>query len=312
MKRREILAGGTAVAIAALSRPASARPLAPGRGQRQRAFALRYAPHFGMFTEHAPGGPLDELRFAASEGFSAWEDGGLKRRGARQQERIGRELGRLGMTMGLFVASAELDRPLWNSDRPADRERVMRETREAIDVARRAQAGWCTVVPGALDPTLDWPSQARFCVDNLRRAAELCERANLVMVIEPIDNHPAPLVGTIAQAFEICRAVDSPHCQILFDAHRQQQQTGHPATGLEIAWSKVGYLQVADGRTREEPGSGSIDHRALFQEIHDRGFAGLVGMDHGNARPGRAGERAVIDAYRRLDGAIRPIEIRTV
>jgi len=41
-------------------------------------FTEKYAPHFGMFQNSAGGDPVDQLKFAADEGFTAWEDNGMK------------------------------------------------------------------------------------------------------------------------------------------------------------------------------------------------------------------------------------------
>jgi hydroxypyruvate isomerase len=35
----------------------------------------------------------------------------------------------------------------------------------------------------------------------------------------------------------------------------------------------------------------------VFRHLHSKGYAGIIGMEHGNSKPGEAGERAVIDAY---------------
>ena len=35
----------------------------------------------------------------------------------------------------------------------------------------------------------------------------------------------------------------------------------------------------------------------MFRHLKGKGYRGIVGMEHGNAGEGRAGERAVIDAY---------------
>ena len=37
------------------------------------------------------------------------------------------------------------------------------------------------------------------------------------------------------------------------------------------------------------------------RHLHRKGFTGVIGMEHGNSRPGREGERAVIDAYVEAD-----------
>jgi len=52
---------------------------------------------------------------------------------------------------------------------------------------------------------------------------------------------------------------------------------------------------------RKEPGTGEVNYGNVFRHLHGRGYRGVVGMEHGNSRPGRAGERAVIDAYRQAD-----------
>ena len=66
---------------------------------------------------------------------------------------------------------------------------------------------------------------------------------------------------------------------------------------MNAAWSEVAYIQVGDNPGRREPGTGEINYRNMFRHIHSKGFEGVVGMEHGNSKPGREGERAVIDAY---------------
>ena len=40
-----------------------------------------------------------------------------------------------------------------------------------------------------------------------------------------------------------------------------------------------------------------MNYRNIFRHIRDKGFDGILGMEHGNAQPGKAGEEALIDAY---------------
>ena len=61
-------------------------------------------------------------------------------------------------------------------------------------------------------------------------------------------------------------------------------------------------VQVGDNPGRREPTTGEINYRNVFRHIHGKGFTGIVGMEHGNSRAGKAGERAVIEAYRAVDG----------
>jgi len=61
---------------------------------------------------------------------------------------------------------------------------------------------------------------------------------------------------------------------------------------------QVGYVQLGDFPGRKEPGTGTIDFRSLLSAIADSGYVGLLGMEHGCAAPGAAGEQSAIQAYR--------------
>ena len=59
--------------------------------------------------------------------------------------------------------------------------------------------------------------------------------------------------------------------------------------------------KVGDNQGRAEPGTGEINYANVFRHIHEKGYDGIVGMEHGNSTQGIDGELAVIDAYRRVD-----------
>ena len=103
------------------------------------------------------------------------------------------------------------------------------------------------------------------------------------------------------QAYEICRAVNSPSCKILFDIYHQQITEGNLIPNIELAWDEIGYFQVGDNPGRKEPTSGEINYKNVFKYIFEKGFKGIVGMEHGNSKSGVDGEKAVIEAYAEVD-----------
>jgi hydroxypyruvate isomerase len=272
---------------------------------RNNTFKLNYAPHFGMFSNHAGDDPIDQLRFMHEMGFRGLEDNGMRGRPVELQERIGRELERLGMQMGVFVAH----RIYWNdpnltSGDEALREEFLTQIRESVDVARRVNATWMTVVPGHLDLRRDRGYQTANVVESLRRAADILEPHGLVMVIEPLNqlrDHPGQFLTQIPQAYQICRAVDSPSCKILFDIYHQQITEGNLIPNMDMAWDEVAYFQAGDNPGRREPTTGEINYRNVFRHLHGKGFRGVVGMEHGKSQQGREGETALIEAYRYVD-----------
>jgi len=68
-----------------------------------------------------------------------------------------------------------------------------------------------------------------------------------------------------------------------------------------LCWDQIPYFQVGDVPGRKEPTSGEINYKNLFKHIHEKGFDGVIGMEHGNALPGKEGELALIEAYAAVD-----------
>jgi hydroxypyruvate isomerase len=126
------------------------------------------------------------------------------------------------------------------------------------------------------------------------------------MVLEPLNpwtNHPGLFLTKIPQAFLLCRAVDHPCCKILDDLYHQQITEGQLIPNLDLAYSEIAYIQVGDNPGRNEPTTGEIHYQNVFRHLATKGYTGILGMEHGNSRPGVEGERAVIDAYRWCDAA---------
>lgn len=268
-------------------------------------FKLRYAPHFGMFREHAGADLVSQLDFMAAEGFTALEDNNMRTRSVDVQERVAAAMTRLNMRMGVFVAhTIQWREPDLVSGDQAKRERFLGEIRQSVEVAKRVNAKWMTVVPGHIDLKLHIEYQTANVIETLKQASAILEPHGLVMVLEPLNtlrDHPGQFLNRTPQAYAICKAVGSPSCKILFDAYHQQITEGNLIPNLDAAWDEIPYLQVGDNPGRREPGTGEINYRNVFAHIHRKGFDGIVGMEHGNSKPGREGERAVIDAYRAAD-----------
>jgi hydroxypyruvate isomerase len=298
------MASGAAALVHQTASSANALTGAGSPLQAKRKFKLNYAPHFGMFKNHAGADQIDELKFMADQGFTALEDNGLKGRPVELQERIGKELQRLNMQMGVFVASADFNKVTFASSKQEDRDKLLQDIRDSVEVAKRVNAKWATVVLGRYDQRLEWDYQTALVIDNLKRCAEIFEPAGLVMVLEPLNawrDHPGLFLTKIPQAYLICRAVNSPACKILFDMYHQQITEGNIIPNIDKSWNEVAYFQVGDNPGRKEPTTGEMNYQNIFKHIHAKGFKGVVGMEHGNSKPGKEGEQAVIDAYVRSD-----------
>jgi len=306
MQRRSFLKS-SAVATGALvtggmahASAASATVSAVGKHQ----FKLKYAPHFGMFKHSAGDDLLDQLQFMADVGFTAMEDNGMKGREISMQEKIASKMANLGMEMGVFVAhTIYWSEPSLTSGKQDKLDQFLKEIEESVEVAKRVNARWMTVVPGFVDLRKDMDYQTANVVNALRLASEILEPHKMTMVLEPLNfrDHPGLFLNKISQGYQVCRAVNSPSCKILDDLYHQQIHEGNLIPNIDLAWDEIGYFQMGDSPGRKEPTTGEINYLNVFKHIHEKGFTGIMGMEHGNSMPGKEGELAVIDAYAKVD-----------
>lgn len=304
MKRRQFLQSTSAVALTALG-AAVGRATPPGARPRRDGFHMKFAPHLGMFSHHAAD-PLDQIAFMADQGFRAFECNGMKSFSPEEQSKIGKALEARQMEMGVFVAHSggfDAGTPLLARGDPAKREQFLGEIRDSVEVAERVNAGFATVVPGTVDLRLPPGIQMAHVIESLKQAAAICEPSGLVLVCEPLNwiDHPGLYLRYSDQAYAIMKAVDSPSVKILFDIYHQQISEGNLIRNIERAWDEIAYFQIGDNPGRNEPTTGEINYRNVFRFLKEKGFDGILGMEHGNSKAGTEGELALIEAYRSCD-----------
>jgi len=272
-------------------------------GDLHSGFKLRYAPPFGMFEESAGKDILDQIRFMADQGFHAMFDNGLMNRPTTEQEAIARETSRLGMAIGPFVAYADFSVKSFVTKDPSVREMLGARLRTAIDTSARTGVKLALVVPGRYDESMDWGYQTANVTENLKWCAGVCEPAGITMVLEPLNpkDHPGLFLTKMAQADEIVRSVGSPACRIVMDIYHQQITEGNIIPNIDACWDQISAFHLGDTPGRKEPGTGELNYRTIFKHIHGKGYQGVLCMEHGHSRPGKEGEKAIIDAYRACD-----------
>ncbi len=300
MSRRSLIAAGGALAGAAGLAAAQGR-----RGSNAARFSLGFAPHEGSFASR--GGRLEQIAYAADQGFTAWEDNEAAGRPVAQQEAMAKALAQRGMTMGVFVASMPKwaqSRPLLGANDGADREAFLSDIRASIAVAKRLNATRMTVVTGFMDARVPVDIQTARVIDVMRRAGDIVAPHGIAMVMEPLNtrtNHPGVYMQTVAQGYAVARGANSPAVKILADLYHEQIQSGNLIPTLNTCWDEIGYIQFGDNPGRKEPGTGEINYSTIVKWLRARRYAGVIGMEHGNSIEGRPGEDRLVAAYRAID-----------
>jgi len=300
ISRRGLMASAAAAAAVAVSLGTSTTQAATP----SKKFKLKYAPSFGQFREHAGNDPIDQLKFMADQGFSAMFDNGMMGKPADLQEKIAKEMSRLDMTLGPFVLYADFGKKSFVTRDKEIREMLINKMKEGVECAKRVNAKWALVVPGAYDQGLEWDYQTANVIENLKYCAEVVEPSGLVIVLEPLNawtNHPGLFLTKIPQAYMICRAVNNPSIKIVDDIYHQQITEGNLIPNIDMAWSEIAAFHLGDNPGRKEPTTGEINYKNIFKHLYDKGYKGVLCMEHGNSKRGREGEMAVIEAYRACD-----------
>ena len=159
----------------------------------------------------------------ADQGFT-FEDNGMNTRTIAVQDKMAATMKKRNLTMGVFVAYKDFRNPTLASGKADDRKEFLRQIEASITVAKRVNAKWVTVVPGTVDLKLVEDYQTANVIESLKQASAILEPHGIIMVLEPLNwyrNHAGLYLRKVT-GFQICKAVNSPSCKILFDIYHQQ------------------------------------------------------------------------------------------
>lgn len=300
MKRRTFFKNSMVLATAIATRPLQAMPT----HQTEKTFNMKFSPEFGIFSQAAGKDPLDQIRWGHDQGFTAWENTMLKERPVEEQQKISDLVQKLAMHFGQFVGTLTFKEVTFAGQNASARDQVLREVRASVDIAKRMNTKFIHNVLGLADPKLPMDFQMANATELLKRIAEIYEPHGLIMVMESMNHkidHPGMFLHTIPQAYALAKAVASPSVKILYDFYHVQIEEGNLLPTLDYAWDEIAYIQIGDTPGRKEPTTGEINYPLVLQHVHNKGYRGFVGMEHGTKVPGREGALAVLAAYRKID-----------
>ncbi|SFE54799.1 hydroxypyruvate isomerase family protein [Sunxiuqinia elliptica] len=305
MKRRNFIRNTAmgSLAAAGLTSGFSASASTPEKSNAAQ-FKLKYAPSLGSFKELVGSDPIDQIKFFHDQGFRAIFDNGLMHKEPALQEKIANELARLGMDLGPFVLYADFSVKSFVTQDPEIKTMLKKKMQEGLECAKRTNAQSALVVPGRFTDDLEWDYQTANVVDNLRMCCDIVEPKGLTLVLEPLNawtNHPGLFLTKIPQAHMICKAVNSPSCKIVNDLYHQQITEGNLIPNIDLAWESIAAFHIGDNPGRKEPGTGEINYNNVFKHIYDKNYDGVLCCEHGRSLPGKEGEQAFINAYRKAD-----------
>ena len=136
-------------------------------------------------------------------------------------------------------------------------------------------------------------------VANLRYAAAELKRANLKLLIEPINTYDIPgfFLNRTAQAIAIMDEVGADNLFLQYDIYHAQRSEGELAATMTKHLARIAHVQIADNPGRNEPGTGEINYRGVALALKKMGYRGPVGLESFAAGDAEVALAAFRDAF---------------
>jgi hydroxypyruvate isomerase len=311
MKRRHFLTTGAgSLAVGALGTSALHSQIAAEKAEEQNSsrskedpFKVLFAPNPGHFDNTgSPQGYLAAMQKASDLGFRAWEDNGLPGRGAELHAAMGRFLKENGMTMGVSVVSTGGGFVFADATKQEE-QRLLDECKKTVEVANHVGHKWFTLVPGARDSKSPIEEQIKGAAPLISKCCDIFEEADLIFVVEPLSHRMGGkpvLLETFQEGNLLCKEVNRPSCKLLADYYHQQQMGGNLIKNTDQYWDEIAYVQYGDVPGRRQPGTGEINYTNVTRHLVEKGYQGVIGLEHGI----QGNLDDLLRAYREIDSAL--------
>ena len=161
-----------------------------------------------------------------------------------------------------------------------DREAEFRASvARALPYAEAVGARRLHAMAGLVEPDAD---RETTYLNNIRYAAERLAKANLELLIEPINPRSMPgyFLSTTAQAVDLIDRVKHPALRLQFDIFHHQITRGDVMQSLTDCKDVIGHIQIASVPDRQEPDTGELNYAEIFKYIDQIGYSGWVGCEY--------------------------------
>lgn len=164
------------------------------------------------------------------------------------------------------------------------RDAYVEGVRETIGACRKLGTRSIISQTGQALASVSREVQIRAMVDTLKRCAALCEQAEVVLELEPLNglvNHPGHFLQASEEAVRIVDEVGSPFVKLVFDIYHQQVTEGNVIRNATGYRDRINHYHIADNPGRNQPGTGELNYLNILNAVKQTGFTGYVGLECG-------------------------------
>lgn len=111
--------------------------------------------------------------------------------------------------------------------------------------------------------------------DSLHVLEQVAARTGTVVYLEPLNRYQDHMINTLADARRYIVENDLKHVQIIGDFYHMNIEEDNLAQALHDNRDLLGHVHIADNY-RYQPGSGTLDFHALFEQLRADNYQGYV------------------------------------
>jgi hydroxypyruvate isomerase len=169
---------------------------------------------------------------------------------------------------------------------PTDREALLSDVRNELPIMEQIGCPALIVMSGNVVPGMPRQQQHESCIEGLKHAAALVEGKQINsqpirLLLENIDpeENPKYYLTSVAEGFEVVRAVNHPQVRLLYDFFHEQISEGNLIEKLEKNIEYTGLVHIADVPGRHAPGTGEIHYENIYRKLAQLKYDRMVAME---------------------------------
>ena len=156
------------------------------------------------------------------------------------------------------------------------------QIRQGLEYAKKLNCPRLLSLAGLVPSGLARQQARSTFIENLRFAADECDKAGVTLLIETnnVVEHPAYFLTRLEEAADIIASVGNPRLRLLFDVFHVQINEGNVIGRFEQFQSLIDHVQIGNVPGRHEPGEGELDFGEILGAIDASGYRGWVGCEY--------------------------------